>query len=147
MRLIIEDYDQRFGWAKSLQSIQALLLHKAFLSLIVKWSAAKLTLEYRFVCDRDLFKTPSEIKAGEEVPQGLGREYGEMNMLACWVWVEPRDLKVSFKLTSFFLQENFTAQYWAFTFFIIIFIFFIHHKVKESNRHNLNKFLIFNFIS
>lgn len=138
MRLIIEDYDQRFGWAKSLQSIQALLLHKAFLSLIVKWSAAKLTLEYRFVCDRDLFKTPSEIKAGEEVPQGLGREYGEMNMLAGWVWVEPRDLKVSFKLTSFVCRK---------TFFIIIFIFLYIIYVKESNRHDLNKFLIFNFIS
>lgn len=95
----MEDYDQRFRWAKSLQSVQALLLHKAFLSLIVKWSAAKLTLEYRFVCDGDLFKTPSEIKAGEEVPQGSGREYGEMNTLARWVWVEPSDLKVSLWLT------------------------------------------------
>lgn len=89
MRLIIEHCDQRFRRAKSLQSIQALLLHKAFLPLIVKRSAATLTLEYRFVFDRDLFKTPSEIKAGEEVPQGSEKEYGEMNMLHCLVWVEP----------------------------------------------------------
>lgn len=138
MRLIIEDYDQRFRWAKSLQSIQALLLHKAFLSLIVKWSAAKLTLEYRFVCDRDLFKTPSEIKAGEEVPQGLGREYGEMNMLARWVWVEPRDLKVSFKLTSFVcsktLQHNTELSHFSLSYIYFLYIIY----VKESNRHNQN---------
>lgn len=134
MRLIIEDYDQRFGWAKSLQSIQALLLHKAFLSLIVKWSAAKLTLEYRFVCDRDLFKTPSEIKAAEEVPQGLGREYGEMNMLACWVWVEPRDLKVSFKLTSFVcrktLQHNIELSHFSLS-YLFLYLSYMLRKVVD----------------
>lgn len=73
------DTDRWFKRTKSLLSFQAPFLHRAFLSLIVKWSAAKWTLEYRFVSDRDLFKkTPSEIKESgnrrREGPTGAGEE-------------------------------------------------------------------------
>lgn len=154
MRLIIERCDQRFRRAKSLQSIQALLLHKAFLPLIVKWSAAKLTLEYRFVSDRDLFKTPSEMKAGAEVPQGSGKEYGEMNMLHCWIWVwTARPL--SFSLTDFYNVVKFTSFVcnktiqWCINFsdfFIFIYIYICYKEIDItkttfiSGKHRELKF-------